>query len=151
MKLGPLSAAGDAVSPSMSKTPAGPPYEARLPSGVTVELLGVSENPSRDRPWWRPDGSPLAEPPYDWLEASVEPEPGKISREIVVRLSKLPIDAIACSWQVNPGDGGASGTPSGPEITSRTYAASPCDAGREPDRNRSIRPCRRTMENCCRK
>ena len=27
--------------------------------GVTVELYGVSENPSKERPWWRPDGSLL--------------------------------------------------------------------------------------------
>jgi hypothetical protein len=36
------------------------PWIARLPSGGTVELAGVGENTR----WWRPDGSPLAEPPY---------------------------------------------------------------------------------------
>jgi len=41
----------------------GGPWIARLTNGVTVELLGVSENPSQDRPWWRPDGSPLPSDP----------------------------------------------------------------------------------------
>ena len=27
-----------------------------LPNGLTLELVGVSTVPSRDRPWWAPDG-----------------------------------------------------------------------------------------------
>ena len=47
-----------------------PPKEAEgpkavLPSGVTVELVGVSYCPSGGQPWWQPDGLPLADPPYD--------------------------------------------------------------------------------------
>jgi hypothetical protein len=39
------------------------PWRTRLPGGVTVELVGVSPNPSSDHSWWRPDGSPMAHPP----------------------------------------------------------------------------------------
>jgi serine/threonine protein kinase len=39
-------------------------WRTTLPNGVTVELIGVSENPSDGKAWWRPDGSPLADRPY---------------------------------------------------------------------------------------
>ena len=90
----------------------GEPWIARLPSGVTVELLGVSENPSKDKPRWRPDGSPLAERPYDWLGASVGNEKAKIAREIVVRLRNVPSEAVGVSWQFDPPCDFATGNPS---------------------------------------
>ena len=68
--VGEISASG--VPSDAASSGSKPLFEARLPSGVTVELLGVSENPSKDKPWWRPDGSPLLERPrVDWLGASV--------------------------------------------------------------------------------
>jgi uncharacterized protein (TIGR03067 family) len=86
--------------------------DVRLPSGIMVELLGVSECPSKDRPWWRPDGSPLAERPYDWLGASVAEEKGKVAREIAVRLRDLPSEAVGTSWQFDPPCDFANGNPS---------------------------------------
>ena len=41
---------------------------ARLPNGVTVELVGVSEHPSEGKEWWRPTGMPFEEPPYAGTE-----------------------------------------------------------------------------------
>ncbi|MBN1975145.1 MAG: hypothetical protein JW787_15995 [Sedimentisphaerales bacterium] len=34
-------------------------YTAALPNGVTVELLGVCDHPSKDKKWWKPDGTKL--------------------------------------------------------------------------------------------
>ena len=48
------------------------PFTAKFPGNITVELLGVSEHPSRVKSWWRPDGSPLAEPPCDPVKGSVK-------------------------------------------------------------------------------
>ncbi len=43
-------------------------YEATLPNGVTVELLGVCEHPSTGKPWWSPDGALLGFAPYQKLD-----------------------------------------------------------------------------------
>ncbi len=39
--------------------------KATLISGVTVELLGLTEIPIKDNPWWKPDSSLLERPPFD--------------------------------------------------------------------------------------
>jgi len=60
--------AGDAAkkeSEPKDVTTAAKSSVATLPSGVTVEIVGLSHNPSAGRPWWRPDGTPLTEAPYD--------------------------------------------------------------------------------------
>ncbi|HUW81205.1 MAG TPA: M56 family metallopeptidase [Phycisphaerae bacterium] len=41
---------------------------ARLSDDVTVSVLAVSRLDERPRRWWRPDGTPLAEPPYPGTE-----------------------------------------------------------------------------------
>ncbi|MBM4103941.1 MAG: hypothetical protein FJ263_07805 [Planctomycetes bacterium] len=41
------------------------PFIAALPNGVTVELVGICEHPVKDKPWWRPDGRPLQDVPFD--------------------------------------------------------------------------------------
>jgi hypothetical protein len=92
-----------AVQPRPGKAePNRRPFEARLPSGVTVELLGVAENPSKDRPWWQPDGSPLAARPYDWLGASVDVGKDEMAREFAVRLSNTPSEAVGVQWKIDP-------------------------------------------------
>ena len=60
----------------------------RLPSGVTVELLGVSEHPSKGKPWWRPDGSPLQQAPYEKTTGEVFPQQQGL--EFAIRLGKMP-------------------------------------------------------------
>ncbi len=39
------------------------PTIAKLPGDVTVELIGVGFHPSKDREWWKGDGSKLEQPP----------------------------------------------------------------------------------------
>ena len=46
------------VPPATSK------WQAVLPNGITVELLGICEHPNIGQKWWLPDGSPLQEPPF---------------------------------------------------------------------------------------
>jgi len=89
------------IEKASSAQPGGP-WTARLPSGVTVELLGVAENPSLHRPWWWPDGSLLESAPYDFLGVSVAVVPGKVTREIAVRLRNLPSAPVDVQWRFDP-------------------------------------------------
>jgi beta-lactamase regulating signal transducer with metallopeptidase domain len=56
-----------------SLQPALSPFIAALPDGVTVELLGICEHPSKGKRWWKPDGTFLEQPPYnsDQVKAKV--------------------------------------------------------------------------------
>ena len=65
--LAALRLAGRAVGSAEAAEKPAPALKATLPSGVEVELVGISYHPSKGRPWWRPDGSPLSEAPYDSL------------------------------------------------------------------------------------
>ena len=107
----PLTTSSSTTSPTVADGKQ-PPFEVRLPSGVTVELYGVSEYPSKHKSWWRPDGSPLVGRPYDWLGASVADQKGKIGREIAVRLHDLPSEIVGTSWQFDPPCDFATGNPS---------------------------------------
>ncbi|MFC1739059.1 HEAT repeat domain-containing protein [Planctomycetota bacterium] len=40
-------------------------FKATLPNSVTVQLVGVTNYPSKNQPWWQADGTVLADPPYD--------------------------------------------------------------------------------------
>jgi serine/threonine protein kinase len=101
----------EAANQSVTAQPGGP-WTARLPSGVTVELLGVAENPSLHRPWWRPDGSPMESAPYGFLGASVGDGPGTVKREIAVRVRSLPAAPVDVQWRFEPPcDSAGGGTP----------------------------------------
>ena len=66
---------------------------------ATVEVVAVSSFPAGPKSWWRPDGTPLDEPPAD---ASPYPLPQgawkKSCRTILVKISDLPRDAYL-RWQ----------------------------------------------------
>ncbi|HEY7088588.1 MAG TPA: sigma-70 family RNA polymerase sigma factor [Tepidisphaeraceae bacterium] len=87
--------AGTAAIALIEQPPAAPtsapaPLAAVLPDGVGVELIGLSENPSTGKAWWRGDGSPLAKPPYQLNRVAngvVKPDPGQLAREIAVRIN----------------------------------------------------------------
>ncbi|UCD53199.1 MAG: M48 family metalloprotease, partial [Phycisphaerales bacterium] len=65
--------------------------KAILPHGITVEMVGVCEYPSAGKSWWRPDGSPLEEAPYDKRGAWVAPnDRGKSPFELALRVQGLP-------------------------------------------------------------
>jgi hypothetical protein len=75
-------------------------FEARLPSGITIELLGVSENPSEDKPWWRPDGSPLAERPYKSVNIHASSNKPHIAREFAVSIRNLPSEPVNIQFDI---------------------------------------------------
>ncbi len=60
---------------------------AVLPSGAEIELVALSFYPDMNQPWWRPDGTPLSEPPVDGsifnISSSTAPK-----LELVFRLGK---------------------------------------------------------------
>lgn len=70
--------------------PAPPSWKATFSSGVTVELAGVSESPSEGKPWWRPNGSPLAHAPKHYPPASEIPKIAQPGREFALRLTDVP-------------------------------------------------------------
>jgi hypothetical protein len=75
-----------AVSTSSSAVPA-EKLSAVLPSGAEIELVALSFYPDMNKPWWRPDGTPLSEPPVDGsffdISSSTAPK-----FELVFRLGK---------------------------------------------------------------
>jgi hypothetical protein len=78
-------------------------FKTEISSGISIELLGVSENPSKDKPWWRPDGSPLARRPYEKLEGELGNMMEKhIAREIAIRVSPAIPNNIGWTWKFDP-------------------------------------------------
>lgn len=59
---------------------------ATLPDGVTVELLGIVQDPTGS--WWKPDGSPLDAPPTVALERNYAGD--KPAFFVAVRFQHLP-------------------------------------------------------------
>ena len=77
-------------------------WQTQLANGVTVELVGVSEHPSRPASWWRPDGSPLPEAPYDAFYGNANPRPEQQAREFALRVRGLT-EGSSERWDVRPG------------------------------------------------
>ena len=91
-----------------------PPYAVTLPNGVTVELLGVTHFPSKDTDWWRPDGSPLPERPYEQWKDFAAPEYHPTRHlEMAVRLTNVPDEPFERNVKVGPLRGMLGGTPMG--------------------------------------
>src|SRR5438105_3008058 len=66
-----------------------PRWVVALPSGLTLELLGVTTGDSIDRAWWKPDGSPLDAPPYRYLGSQSRSQPSERCYELAVRITGL--------------------------------------------------------------
>lgn len=96
---------GKPSDPTAAAKPADPKFAVTLPDNITVELVGVSHNPSRGMPWWKPDGSPLTEIPYDKIHGKVFAHNGEKPREVAVRVGNLPADA-STAWNTPYGSAG---------------------------------------------
>ncbi|AMV20708.1 M56 family metallopeptidase [Planctomyces sp. SH-PL14] len=62
-------------------------------NGLEVEFLGLSFHPSAGRPWWKPDGTPLEQRPYEESGSKVfaqTPEEAELCREWAFEFRKLP-------------------------------------------------------------
>lgn len=73
-------------------------WKAALPGGLVVSLVGVSQNPSRGKAWWKPDGSALSSAPY--ASASEESRSADMqSKEFALRLTGLPAAQVSLAAQ----------------------------------------------------
>lgn len=62
-------------------------------NGLQVEFLGLGFHPSAGRPWWKPDGTPLEQRPYEESGSKVHaqtPEEAELCREWAFEFRKLP-------------------------------------------------------------
>ena len=95
-----------------------PVFTSTLPDGATVELVGISRNPTEAEQWWRPDGSLLAKPPYHARGGHVviEDDDKYKAYQFVARVKGVSGENV--KWQVPGG-------------TQSTYTGQPMDkAGR---------------------
>jgi RNA polymerase sigma factor (sigma-70 family) len=93
-------------------------FAGSLDNGVSIEVIGVSENPSRGKSWWKADGSPLAQRPYDRMFGSAGGD-GLVARELAVVINRgianksEPADV---RWGVVNAHGSSSGSVSGAAV-----------------------------------
>ena len=90
------------------KPAADPRWSKSLPNGATIEVVGVSPHPSGPLTWWRPDGSPLAEPPCDRSGTEITSDGNVVFRAVVVRVTNVPEGADE-DWWIKEANGGSSG------------------------------------------
>ena len=78
-----------------------------LPSGATVEVIGVSSVPSGPQTWWRPDGTPLEPAPCDPINGRDHAD-DLTQKVVVVRVSRIPREAEE-AWSIAEARGSAYG------------------------------------------
>jgi RNA polymerase sigma factor (sigma-70 family) len=112
----------DQNAPVPSPAPPSPAPPARIPdrpavdvasltNGVSIEILGVCENPSTDKQWWLANGDLLDTPPYAWLRAVEPSAAGCVTREIAVSVSDSVTgsrDRASVSWTATDSQGSVS-------------------------------------------
>jgi hypothetical protein len=85
--------------------------KATLRSGVSIELLGLTYIPVKGQPWWRPNGSPVDEPPFGRVgtDPSVDPNWEQFSYyAVVIHLRGKPSDKLGqVQWRFRRADGHA--------------------------------------------
>lgn len=82
--------------------------KATLASGLSIELLGVTRVPVRDQPWWKPDGSALEEPLFDWAgDPSEDPNWERFDYyAVAIRLKgKSPDEISQIKWHFSDANG----------------------------------------------
>jgi hypothetical protein len=87
-----------------------PRWSRTLSNGATVEVLAVSTHPSSGNTWWRPDGTPLPQPPCDPPQAKIKADGEIVLRALVVRSTKLP-PATEWKWSVKEASGATQSQP----------------------------------------
>ncbi len=106
-------------------------FTRSLPSGATIEIVGVSSVPSGPDTWHRPDGTPLHPIPCDLIDDGMT-SANCIKRVVVVRLSRIPPGADR-QWSIIESRGGklAPAKRDGKTVAGLMYttAAIPADTG----------------------
>ncbi|MEX0775974.1 MAG: serine/threonine-protein kinase [Phycisphaeraceae bacterium] len=92
----PVAATSPFAAPVIEST-TGERWQAELPGGVTVELVGISENPSQEKRWWRPDGTLLPSPPE-------HAPPAEEARDLAPPGNDLMIVVMDIPFPREPGD-----------------------------------------------
>ena len=82
------------------KTERASALKASLPGDGYVEVVGVTDHPPKDRPWWNPDGSDAKRITYDATGRSVHPNDGELARDIVLRVHNPR--RLHLKWKVGP-------------------------------------------------
>jgi hypothetical protein len=80
-------------------------------NGVKVEFVGLAEHPSAKGEWWRPNGTPLDERPYDRINASMGAGLGQQAFEACWRWHNLGDADIQTGYQILPSTGGGADVP----------------------------------------
>jgi beta-lactamase regulating signal transducer with metallopeptidase domain/tetratricopeptide (TPR) repeat protein len=77
-------------------------FEATLPNGVTIELIGICEHPSEGKHWWRPDGTALEKAPYSSRKGTIINSNEEFNRliEIAVELSGTDLQNVSFACKV---------------------------------------------------
>ncbi|QDU43614.1 Methicillin resistance mecR1 protein [Symmachiella dynata] len=96
-----------AEQPAQPQPAAPTEFFAELPNGGTVELVGISEHPSKDRPWWRADGSPLETAPYAHPGGRYHFGRDMIGREFAFRFHGVPENLVQATTITLIGSGGS--------------------------------------------
>ncbi len=91
--MGVRSSAGEREAEEISR------WKAVVPSGIGVELLGLSYHPSKGHRWWTPDGRSLTDAPYERTGKKMEGKEGYEFYEAAVRLSNIPEIGVVVRWQ----------------------------------------------------
>src|SRR4030095_3444985 len=90
---------------------------AAMPEGM-MELVAVSRHPS-DGVWWRPDGTPSSEGPFEDQSSVLELNPGQRAYKFVFRSRDLEQDDSSRTYEIE-GASGWSGGPA-PKLNGRTF------------------------------
>jgi len=77
-------------------------FARTLADGVTVELLGISTNPSKRDSWWRPGGTALGEPPCDPPGTRLVGVEGAGARLFAVKIRRGDGERLGLTWEVVP-------------------------------------------------
>ncbi|MHC4693518.1 MAG: right-handed parallel beta-helix repeat-containing protein [Planctomycetota bacterium] len=78
--------------------------KATLASGMTIELLGLTEIPIKDNPWWKPDSSLLEQQPFDNVSFDPSRDPNNDQfayYAVAMRLNgKAPAEIGLIKWDL---------------------------------------------------
>ncbi|MGE5295850.1 MAG: hypothetical protein ACM3VT_13570, partial [Solirubrobacterales bacterium] len=87
-----------------AQRPSDQEFKVTLPCGATIELVGIRR--AETTQWWRPDGTPLSEAPYDTCSGSIG---SQNLYEYAVRYTNLP-EGVTGGVRVDPAGCGAGGS-----------------------------------------
>ena len=91
-------------------TPPPPAFVGTFSNGVMVEFVGLASHPSAKSEWWKPDGTPLKERPYEKINARMGPGLGEEAFEACWRWHNLGDADVQTDYSILPTSGGGSNT-----------------------------------------